>query len=147
MEKLQIQLLDQHLVVVEKYYDLEEDMVKSQIFDAIAHPDVVFRFMDPQNEEQVSKYRKNQRIFRIGELCQETRTLMEVNLSGYRFALGDSLPKIDNVHHLLASGVSFIVGSDSHTLAELSQSILQIRQFNNLIRDVGSDKPRNYHIF
>lgn len=132
--------------VVEKYFTLEEEMVKSQIFDAIAHPDVIFRYLDPLHDNQILKYRKNTQIFRIGELCQETRTLMEVNLSGYRFAWGDSLPGLDKVHHLLASGVNFIVGSDSHTLADLSQAILRIRKMNNLIRDVDAN-PRMYQVF
>ncbi|MHA1745124.1 MAG: hypothetical protein ACTSWW_03925 [Promethearchaeota archaeon] len=132
--------------VVEKYFDLEEAMVQSQIFDAIAHPDVIFRFLNPQHDEQVLKYRRNTRIFQIGELCQETGTMMEVNLSGYRFAWGDSLPSLDKIHHLLASGVSFIVGSDSHSLTDLSQSILRIRKINNLIREID-EKPRMYHVF
>ena len=132
--------------VVEKYFDLEEAMVQSQIFDAIAHPDVIFRFLNPQHDEQVLKYRQNTRIFQIGELCQETGTMMEVNLSGYRFAWGDSLPSLDKIHHLLASGVSFIVGSDSHSLTDLTQSILRIRKINNLIREID-EKPRMYHVF
>ncbi|QEE15650.1 PHP domain-containing protein [Promethearchaeum syntrophicum] len=120
--------------VLDKFFQLEVELLKSKIFDCIAHPDKTFRFFAKKELKNHPEYAFDERILELGALCENTRTMMEVNLSGYRFPWKTPFPNLDYLHHLLAQGVSFIVGSNSYTLEDFSNNVLNIRRINQIIK-------------
>lgn len=120
--------------IITKYFQLERDLVQSDIFDAIAHPDVVFRFLPPEVAEEFPDAVNNTPTIELGQLCIQHNLLMEVNTSGLRYEWHQTLPNEVVVNHLLAQGVQFFVGSDSHSLQDFENSILILRIVNNWIR-------------
>ncbi len=120
--------------VVDKYFQYEHELLESHLFDVIAHPNVVFRFVGEAERLEHPEYIDDPRLIELGTLCIETNTLMEVNASGFRYEWGNSLPSPAMVNHLRLMGVQFVVGSDSHFVEDFKDSILQIRQLNQLIK-------------
>jgi HisJ family histidinol phosphate phosphatase len=121
-------------IVLDKYFQIEVELIKSQIFDCIAHPDVIYRFISEKERINHPEYAFDERVLELGAFCETTRTIMEVNLSGYRFPWKNPFPNLEYLHHLIAQGVSFIVGSDSHSLEDFSNNILNIRRINSIIK-------------
>jgi HisJ family histidinol phosphate phosphatase len=121
--------------VAEIYFDFMDRLVESRLFDAVAHPDVVFRFLPKYDGSTSPSESFRSRIIHLGDLCLETNTMMEINLSGLRYQWGRTFPPIDLIQHLRAQGVTFFIGSDSHTVQNLHDSILSIRQYNNRLRE------------
>jgi HisJ family histidinol phosphate phosphatase len=129
-----IEKLGSFEAVVDQYFLNEEQLIQSEIFDAIAHPDVIFRFINLEEKLEHPEYVDDSRLIQLGQLCLDTNTLMEVNTSGYLYEWANTLPSPEMVNHLRSMGVRFIVGSDSHNLANFSKSILHVRKMNNLIK-------------
>ena len=125
---------DSFEIILEKFFKIERELLNSQIFDCIAHPDVIYKFKSIEDRKCHPEYEYDKRILELGALCEKTRTLMEVNLSGFRFPWKNSFPNDSILHHLIAQGVSFVVGSDSHSLLDFENNILNIRKKNRIIR-------------
>lgn len=121
-------------LVLKKYWDYLQIMISAEIFDGIAHPDVIYRFFSEKDRKSHPEYERDQSILKIGELCFQTKTLMEVNLSGLRSPWKRSFPSESLVNHLRANDIEFFVGSDSHTTTAFEQSVLDIRKMNQLIQ-------------
>ena len=120
--------------VITKYYDLQEKMVKSKIFKAITHPDTIFRYCKgfiPFDE----KYDNHSRTQDIIDLCIETDTWFEINLSGYRYPINRPFPPNDMVSEALKNGAKIFVGSDSHAINTFEQFIPKIKHANNFVKD------------
>jgi HisJ family histidinol phosphate phosphatase len=120
--------------VLKKYWNYLQSMISAEIFDGIAHPDVIYRFFSETDRKIHPEYDFDQSILKIGELCVYTNTLMEVNLSGLRSPWKRTFPSESYVNHLRANDVDFFVGSDSHTTTAFEQSVLDIRKMNQLIQ-------------
>jgi histidinol-phosphatase (PHP family) len=121
--------------VVDRYFEMMFEIVDTQIFDVIAHPDVVFRFLTPKDPNFQQEYLNDPRVLELGLLCKKYKTMMEVNLSGYYYKWNQSFPNENYLHHLLAEGVKFIVGSDSHSLDQFEKMVLKTRKYNNILRE------------
>ena len=121
--------------VVDKYFEIEKIMVETGIFDVLSHPDVVYRFQPAEDRITHPNYGHDPRVIELGHLCENREMLMEIKVSGYRYDWGQSFPVNGQFHHLLAHGVQFTVGSDSHSLENFEQSILDIRKANNFINE------------
>jgi HisJ family histidinol phosphate phosphatase len=117
----------------QKYFEYERKMLESQLFDAIAHPDVIYRFVTTEEKRLHPEYSDDPIIIDLGQICRRTKTLMEVNTSGLRFEWADTLPSPKIVNHLLADDVRFFVGSDSHSCERFVQSVEAVRKMNHLI--------------
>ncbi len=121
--------------VLNQYWDLMFEMISDELFDAVAHPDVIYRFFSSKEiAEDHPEYLNDERVLTLGRECLEKDTLMEVNLSGLLGEWGQSFPKIDYVYNLRSKGVKFVVGSDSHTIEHFKNSILNIRKMNNVLK-------------
>jgi HisJ family histidinol phosphate phosphatase len=121
--------------VLDQYYHMLGGMIESQIFDAVAHPDVIYRFYSPVDRQREPLLNDDPRVLEIGYQCASTRTLLEINLSGLRSPWARPFPAENVIPHLRAHGVTFFVGSDSHSVEAFEQSVLNIRKFNNILRE------------
>ena len=123
--------------MLDQYYEKSKRMLELKIFDVIAHPNVMYRFIDPNNPENAETmkiYHEDKMIEELGQLCIDTGTLMEVNLSGIRGTWQQSFPSKEHVYDLYSKNLKFVVGSDSHKLQDFNDSILEIRKYNNYLR-------------
>jgi HisJ family histidinol phosphate phosphatase len=120
--------------VLAQYFQNLHLMIETDMFDAIAHPDVVYRFLTPQDRQTYPYLQTDARLLDAGRACITKKTLIEVNLSGLRSSWGLPFPNENVVNHLRAEGADFFVGSDSHSIEAFEKSILDIRRFNNLLR-------------
>ena len=131
----QVQKMGSFQAVLNKYWDLMFEMVDDQIFDAVAHPDVIYRFLEREKVANTNpEYLHDLRVVELGKRCIETYPLMEVNLSGFFKSWGQSFPKEEFVYNLLAEGTKFIVGSDSHSPQDFEKSILKTRYYNQILK-------------
>ncbi len=121
--------------VAKLYFQALEDMISTKRFDIIGHPDVLFRFSHLSSLSTELKSFYTQRMLDIAWLCQKSKTLMEINLSGYRFAWKDSFPPQFILSHLQSSEIPMVIGSDSHLLDHFVAAVPRIREFNRLIRN------------
>lgn len=121
--------------VVSLYFDRVQELIHSELFDVVAHPDVIYRFCTPPffNTAEFESYK--QKILQIAWSCQKTATLMEINLSGFRYSWQDSFPKNDLLAHLFASETPLIIGSDSHVISQFTNLILKLRNVNTRLRN------------
>ena len=122
--------------IVDEYFRLEMEMVEQQLFDVIAHPDVVYRFCTPEMLTQHPEYKADPRVLEIGRLCASTKTLLEVNLSGIYKPWNQSFPNEKYMFDLIAEGTEFTIGSDSHSIEHFEKSVLDIRKFNRINRSL-----------
>ena len=121
--------------VAELYFEALETMINMKKFDIIGHPDVLFRFSNLFSLSSDLKTFYTQKMLDVAWLCQKSHTLLEINLSGYRFAWNDSFPPQFILSHLQSSEIPMVVGSDSHLLDHFVAAVPAIRKFNQLIRN------------
>ncbi|MCP4762887.1 MAG: hypothetical protein GY870_14000 [archaeon] len=123
--------------VVDNYFDLEERMIKTGIFKAIAHPDIIFRFCGIDFIPMKDEYLKtHERTEKIAQLCKEEDVWMEMNLSGYRFDVNRPFPPISSVKEFLQKGVKMYIGSDVHSVAQMEFIKPKIHEMNDLMRSI-----------
>ncbi len=127
-------MLEQHSFddLVEKYFDIERKMVESGLFDAIAHPDVIFRFCGDIVGDQPS-YKNHPLLLELGDLCKQKTVRVEVNVRGLLYPCRRSFPDIPVVKTFLKKGVQMFVGSDSHSITDLKRQVPWIKQANSFI--------------
>ncbi len=118
--------------LVNEYFECERKMVESGLFDAIAHPDVIFRFSGDLVEDQPS-YKIHPRLLEIGNLCKKHNVRVEWNLGGILFPCHRSFPDIPVVKSFLKNNVQMFVGSDSHSVTDLKRQAPWIKQANSFI--------------
>jgi len=117
---------------VTKYFDLQERMIKTKIFKAVAHIDTIFRYcreLVPMKDE----YDRFERTKKIIELCIETGTWIEYNLSGWRFPINRPFPAEPFLHEYIPKGAHFYVGSDSHSVADFAEYVPKVQTATKLL--------------
>ncbi len=119
--------------LVDEYFDIEQKMVESGLFDAIAHPDVIFRFCGDIVPNQPS-YNAHPRLLEIGDLCKQHNIRIELNVGGILQPCRRSFPDIPVVKAFLKKNVQMFVGSDSHGVKDLKRQVPWIKQANSFIR-------------
>ncbi len=118
--------------LINKYFECERKMVESGLFDAIAHPDVIFRFCGDIVENQTS-YANHPFLLELGDMCKQRNIRVELNVRGLLYPCRRSFPDIPVVDTFLKNGVQMFVGSDSHSVEDLQRQIQWIKQANSFI--------------
>ncbi|MHA1729743.1 MAG: histidinol-phosphatase HisJ family protein [Promethearchaeota archaeon] len=125
--------------VIGIYYNLLENMIKSKIFNAIAHIDTIYRyvgssFIPMEDEYKNSEYKGYTR--QIIDLCIEEGVWIEFNLSGYRYPIGRPFPPRQMIEEFGKKGAKIFIGSDSHKIETFQHFIPKIKETNKLIRSL-----------
>lgn len=121
--------------VLGKYFDKLHKLIHSQLFDVVAHPDVIFRFLTNHHIWFTPEYRQYFPTIELGHLVRNSNMLYEINLSGLYYPWKESFPNLDMFHHLLANDIPFSIGSDCHSLKQFEERILEIRKINFINRN------------
>jgi HisJ family histidinol phosphate phosphatase len=124
--------------IVKIYFDLQEKMIKSGLFTAIAHIDTIYRYcgsiiprIDQYQNSEFGGYTQ-----RIIELCIKNNIWIEYNLSGFRYSLNRPFPPEKMVKKYSKLGAKFFVGSDCHTIPTFNRFVPKIKEANALLRSL-----------
>ena len=124
--------------IVDNFFDLTEDLIKSKIFKNICHLDTIFRYINkrdlkPSQDIDIS----DERILNLGRLCINNDIKIEYNLSGIKYPIGRPFPSKSIITQLIKEGAEIFIGSDSHNLNYFRTIIPMVKEeYNNLnIRD------------
>ena len=127
------------LGVLRKYFDEVESLIRSRLFNGLAHIDAVMRFVPLYKEEfsQASDY-WYQRTLELGKLCEAYDLPVEINLTGLNYPWGRLHPDKVIVDLLIKSGTRFFIGSDSHEIESFVKTVPLVRQLNDYLRKRGA---------
>lgn len=100
---------------VDRYFELLTSLVASELFDVAAHVDVVERNAELRGLATEAHYRH------IADAFVESDTVPEINAGRVFDDYGKVHPHPDLLDILLDEDVRFVLGSDSHTPAELRE--------------------------
>jgi HisJ family histidinol phosphate phosphatase len=124
--------------IVEIYFDLQEKMIKSGLFTAIAHIDTIYRYCGSiilgEKKYQNSEYGGYTQ--RIIELCIKNNIWIEYNLSGFRYSVNRPFPPEEMVKKFSKLGAKWFVGSDCHTIPTFNRFVPKIKKANALLRSL-----------
>lgn len=102
---------------VRGYYDALRSLIESELFDVVAHLDVVERNSRLRGLSTEAQYED------ILAALQDSRMIPEINAEQV-FSDFDSVhPRPEFLDVLLAGGIRFIAGSDSHAPSELVERV------------------------
>ena len=134
-----IDLLNQTSItqVVDDYFLMMKQLIKSKIFDNICHLDTIFRYINkndimPPRDCDMSA----ERILKLGKLCIENGIAIEYNLSGYKFPIGRPFPAKKIIKKLVKNGAKVYVGSDSHNISYFKRNIPKIKKAYKFINSI-----------
>jgi len=122
--------------VREMYFQLLEAAIESELFDGIAHLDMLYRF---SNElfDPGSLLEDDPEVLRLGKLCKTQGLDLELNLSGLDQGAKRTYPALNIVKTLYDEGSTFYVGSDSHIPRHFSRRMKMICQLNQFLLDLA----------
>ncbi|MFO8019173.1 MAG: histidinol-phosphatase HisJ family protein [Promethearchaeia archaeon] len=114
--------------VVDDYFSIMEQLIKSQIFENVCHLDTIFRYINeddilPPKDCNISE----ERVLKLGQLCIENGIRIEYNLSGYKYSIGRPFPSKYVIKELTLKGAPVYVGSDSHSLEYFKQNVQNVK--------------------
>lgn len=124
-----------HPEFIEKYFFMLEQLICSQLFDAVAHPDAILR-------GGISEEIYKKQITELLPAIIHSDLAYEVNTSGIRKERYDSRKKkiiapcddyagMFMIPHLIQAGVKFTLGSDAHKPQDISSGICALK--NNIL--------------
>jgi len=114
---------DELNAVVNEYYDQLEQMIRSELFDIAAHPDLIER--NPRTAGRTSPSHTEQ----ITSAFQESETIPEFNAGRINIkSFNDFHPKDPLREALLDAGIAFTLGSDSHSRGEIQSRNTELAQ-------------------
>lgn len=139
-----IDVLDNKQLIVQ-YFSYLKELIKSNLFDSIGHPDSLLR--GGIDDEIYSKY-----FYPLIPLMKSHNISYELNASGLRKSTYDIKNKIKRkgiwnfpskslVSILSQNDISFTIGSDSHTPNDVS---LGIQEILNIVHELGVKKISYY---
>ncbi|MBU8880331.1 histidinol phosphate phosphatase domain-containing protein [Bacillus sp. FJAT-29790] len=132
-EKLDLQAL------YTRFYETVEKMIRSKMFDFVAHLDnlKVFNF-------KVDNESFNQEWYeRIADALIETNTATEVNAGlYYRYPVKEMCPSVDFLTTIVKKGVPITLSSDSHFPDDLGKHIAENKK---LLQQLGSPHIATFH--
>ena len=122
--------------VVNQFFELSEDMIKSKIFQNICHLDTIFRYINtrdikPSFDTDIS----DERVIELGRLCILHDIKIEYNLSGLKFPIGRSFPNKSVIEQLKREGANIFIGSDSHSIEYFERMIPLVKKEYRLLND------------
>jgi len=120
--------------IIDEYFHVTESLISSGIFRNICHVDTIFRYINendipPTKDCDVS----DDRIIKIGRMCKDKKIAMEYNLSGFKFPINRSFPSKDIASQLNEEGVSFFIGSDSHSIEQFKLTIPKLKKAHEFL--------------
>lgn len=112
---------EQHQAV-DRYFELLEKMIKSEIFDIASHIDLVERNQYLKEKAETKHYEKIAKAFKNSE------TVPEINGGRITGKKGLTHPSKEFHEILISEGINFVTGSDSHTPDNMIESIPLMRK-------------------
>ncbi|MGB9720309.1 MAG: histidinol-phosphatase HisJ family protein [bacterium] len=114
--------------LLEKYFKVMEILIRSELFDAVAHFDVYkkygLNFYGP-----AIKIFDRDRIYHLFRLMAEYELGLEINTAGWR-RCNEFYPSDDFMNLAIEAGIEIItVGSDCHKLEDLSKGIKEAQTY------------------
>lgn len=128
--------------VVNNFFELSEEMIRSKIFENICHLDTIFRYINlrdltPTFDTDVS----DERVLNLGRLCIKNNISIEYNLSGLKFPIGRPFPSKSVITQLRKECAKIFVGSDSHSVNYFRTSISKVKKAYKYLKKI--DKKRS----
>jgi histidinol-phosphatase (PHP family) len=90
------------------YYKLLREAAQSQLFDIMAHVDLVKKFGHRPTQDMTDEIRRTARVFK------ENNVVIEINTSGLRKDIGEIYPSLEALSIYADQGVEITFGSDAH---------------------------------
>lgn len=105
-----------------QYFSKLKKAIESQLFDVIAHPDIVRRFAVQYADVPFEKYRKH--VEAVVNSLVESGVGIEMNTYGYVHPVRDSYPSLEFLKICKDFGVKIItIGSDAHSPSKLGSGL------------------------
>jgi histidinol-phosphatase (PHP family) len=122
-----------------RFYETVEKMIRSNMFDFVAHLDNLKVFNFKVNNESFNK----KWYERIALALKETNTATEVNAGlYYRYPVKEMCPSVDFLTSILAKGVPITLSSDSHYPDDLGKYVAENRK---LLQQLGVSHIATFH--
>ncbi len=118
-----------------RYFELIKQLIRSDLFDVLAHPDAIRRAGFHPNRPMDDAYRD------IARLLRERGMALEVNTAGIRRRTGSLYPEPAFLAVVAREGVPVTIGSDAHEPRDVG------RDFDTafrLLRDFGIGEVATY---
>ncbi|KAA9404934.1 PHP domain-containing protein [Haloarcula hispanica] len=106
---------------VERYYDAVVALIESELFDVVGHLDL------PERIPTLRRHTTRADYDRVARALADSETVPEVNAGRVHRSLGRVHPDPAMLDLFTEYGIQFVLGSDSHTPAELSQRVPELR--------------------
>ncbi len=114
--------------LVEEYFDRLEALIRSELFEIAAHPDIIERNEVFRGIPGTEQYR------RIADAFADSRTIAEINAGRIDADYGRFHPKAEFLELLADHAVEITVGTDSHQPEDIRERVPPIRA---LLQDRG----------
>ncbi|MEO0123545.1 MAG: histidinol-phosphatase [candidate division WOR-3 bacterium] len=109
-------------VLLDKYFSTMEILVRSRLFDAVAHFDVYKKYGLNFYGERIKKFNREY-VYQIFQLMAEYETGLEINTAGLR-RNNEFYPSVEFIKLAKEAGIEIItIGSDSHKVEDLGRGI------------------------
>ncbi|HMF31880.1 MAG TPA: hypothetical protein VKK79_10715 [Candidatus Lokiarchaeia archaeon] len=119
--------------IVDQYFSVEQQMVESGLFAAIAHPDVIFRFCGDTVPPDFD-VPNDPRLIELGNLCRQRMIQVEFNIRGLHYPCQRPFPCVEVAQLFLSQGIKMWVGSDSHSVADFAEQVPCILKANEFVK-------------
>ena len=107
--------------VVKRYYDAVVALVDAELFDILGHLDLPERLETLRGHSRPVDYK------RIAASLAHSRTVPELNAGRVNRSLGRPHPDPDALSRFAAHDVGFVLGTDSHRPAEVTERVPELR--------------------
>ena len=113
------------------YFDAQEKMVKSGLFNVVGHFDLLklFKFLPKKDVRLLAK--------NAIKAIKNSGMAVEINLAGYRKPISEQYPSRALLEEIYASGIDICFGSDAHLPQEVGQNAQKALE---LARQIGFKK-------
>ncbi|RLE63972.1 MAG: hypothetical protein DRJ38_06370 [Thermoprotei archaeon] len=106
--------------IYQKYFDEVIRAVESQLFDVLAHPDLIRKIAVKHYSREIDSEIYLDMIWRVLDALDEYNVGLEVNSAGYRHSIGDCYPRMEMLKAARKKGIKVVtIGSDAHALEHL----------------------------
>lgn len=114
---------DRKISTVDRYVTVLERLIRSEIFDVVAHLDVFERNVELRGLASEDHYEA------LAEALADSTTYPEINAGRVFDEYGQLHPRPSFLSILAEYDVAFVPGSDSHTPGEIRERVPHLREF------------------
>lgn len=125
---------DDPVFSLKNYYSILREALKSNIFDCVAHFDIIRSILNKKIELSIYK----DEIIKCLKVIKENNTLVEINTSALRKKEVEPYPIYDIIKLIIQYDISLVLSSDAHKPSDVGycfdlvyNKIESIQQFNN----------------